>query len=375
MAPDAKKWSLDDKIAGNMPSRGGTAAIGSDLNYGEPYQLDEIPVPAIGDNDLLIKVGAAGFCHTDYQVFQGTYKSPCPMTPSHEPAGTVVSAGKTAASSGWKPGQRIGMLNFRHGCKRCVGCKADVNKDTSARPDIRFCENKDMAGVTADGGFAEYVVADADMTVVLPDGLAFEQAAPLMCAGAIVWGGLDAAGVEAGLPIGIIGIGGLGSLAVQFSVGRGHPTVAIDNRPEGLQLANEVPGHLRPREVVDYNSKNAIQEIVDFAGDGGLAAVIVCTDNVEVTEWSLKLLRPRGVCVPLGLPEDGFKFSAFDLIFKELRVKGSLVCTQPQAEAMMKFVAEKGVRSHVQTVPLEEAINLPDRYMDPHLKGRLVMTV
>ncbi|KAL2841171.1 GroES-like protein [Aspergillus pseudoustus] len=344
------------------------------VEYGEPYQLHEIPIPFIGDNDLLIKVGAAGFCHTDYQVYQGTYNSPFPMTPSHEPAGTVVSVGKTAAASGgWKAGQRIGMLNFRHGCKGCVGCR--VNKQGSTPPDIRFCENKNMAGVTADGGFAEYAVADADTTVLLPDGLEFEQAAPLMCAGATVWGGLDAAGVERGLPIGIIGIGGLGSLAVQFAVGRGHPTVAIDNRPEGIQLAQEVPEHLRPEKVVNSTSANALQEIVDFAGDGGLAAVIVCTDNVQVTEWSLKLLRPRGVCVPLGLPEEGFRFSAFDLVFKELRVKGSLVCTQPQAAEMMQFVAENGVRSHVTTVGLEEAISLPDRYMDPHLKGRLVMTV
>ncbi|KAL3487973.1 chaperonin 10-like protein [Aspergillus germanicus] len=341
--------------------------------YGEPYKLEEIPIPTITDNDLLIKVGAAGFCHTDYQVYKGTYESPCPMTGSHEPAGTIAAVGKTAAASGWKTGQRIGMLNFRHGCRECVGC--EVKEQESGRPDIRFCEKKDMAGVTADGGFAEYVVADADTTVLLPEGLEFEQAAPLMCAGATVWGGLDAAGVEPGLPIGIIGIGGLGSLAAQFAVGRGHPTVAIDNRPEGRHLANEVPEHLRPQRIIDSTSPTATQEIISFAGDGGLAAVIVCTDNVEVTEWSLKLLRPRGVCVPLGLPEDGFKFSAFDLIFKELRVKGSLVCNQPQAAEMMKFVAEKGVRSYVTRVKLEEAMDLPARYMDPHLKGRLVVVL
>ncbi|KAL3447863.1 chaperonin 10-like protein [Aspergillus insuetus] len=343
------------------------------IKYGEPYKLDQIPVPTITDNDLLIKVGAAGFCHTDYQVYKGTYESPCPMTGSHEPAGTIVDVGRTAAAAGWKTGQRIGMLNFRHGCRECVGCR--VKEQDSERPDIRFCAKKDMAGVTADGGFAEYVVADADTTVLLPEGLEFEQAAPLMCAGATVWGGLDAAGVEPGLPIAIIGIGGLGSLAVQFAVGRGHPTVAIDNRPEGRHLANEGPEHLRPQKIIDSTSPNAEQEIIDFAGDGGLAAVIVCTDNVEVTEWSLKLLRPRGVCVPLGLPEDGFKFSAFDLVFKELRVKGSLVCNQPQAAEMMKFVAENGVRSYVARIGLEEAVDLPERYMDPHLKGRLVVVL
>jgi D-arabinose 1-dehydrogenase-like Zn-dependent alcohol dehydrogenase len=109
------------------------------------------------------------------------------MTASHEPAGTIVAAGKTAVAAGWKTGQRIGMLNFRHGCRECAGCrnvkiKVEQGSDSN-RPDIRFCEKKDMAGVTADGGFAEYVVADADTTVLLPEGLEFEQAAPLMCAG------------------------------------------------------------------------------------------------------------------------------------------------------------------------------------------------
>lgn len=181
--------------------------------------------------------------------------------------------------------------------------------------------------------------------------------------------------MKPGLPIGVIGIGGLGCLALQFAAGLGHPAVAIDNRPEGLQLAEELPEHLRPGKIIDYNSSDAAKEVVNFAGDGGLAAVLVCTDNVEATEWSLKLLRTHGVCVPLGLPVEGFKFGAFDLMFKELTIKGSLVANKRLVTDMMKLVAEKGVRSNVKTVKLEEGTNLPDQYMDSHLKGRLVVTI
>ena len=188
-----------------------------------------------------------------------------------------------------------------------------------------------------------------------------------------MWTGLDRLGLTAGLPVGVIGIGGLGSLALQFAAGLGYSTVAIDNRPEGLQLAREIPEHLRPGKVVDYNANEAAKEVVDFAGGGGLAGVLVCTDNVEVTEWSLKLLRTHGVCVPLGLPTEGFKFSAFDTIFKELTIRGALVANQRLVSDMMKLVAEKEVRSHVQTVKLEDGTNLPDRYMNPRLKGRLVV--
>lgn len=153
------------------------------IQYGAPYELQEIPIPSIGDNDLLLKVGAASFCHTDYQVYEGVYETKCPITPSHEPVGTVVETGTKAAKAGWKIGQRVGMLNFRHPCYSCVGCQSARDPKQPDRPDARFCQNKEMAGISADGGFAEYVVADADSSVELPDGVPFEQAAPLMCAG------------------------------------------------------------------------------------------------------------------------------------------------------------------------------------------------
>ncbi|KAL4877438.1 chaperonin 10-like protein [Aspergillus karnatakaensis] len=345
------------------------------VKYNTNYELQEIPIPSYQPTDLLLKTAAASFCHTDYQVYEGVYNSPTPLTPSHEPVGTIVEVGAQAAKAGWKKGQRVGMLNFRHACNACIGCKVARDPHQPDQPDARFCENKEMAGINADGGFAEFVVADAATSVLIPDGVEFEQAAPSMCAGATVWGGIDETHVEPGLPVGVIGIGGLGALALQFLAGLGHPTVAIDNRPEGRQLAAELPEHLRPGKIVDYNSPNAVDETVRFAGDGGLAAVLVCTDSVEATEWSLKLLRTKGVCVPLGLPTEGFKFSAFDLIFKQLSVKGSLVANQRMVTDMMKLVAEKGVRSHVTTMTLEEATNLPEKYMDPHLKGRLVVTM
>jgi D-arabinose 1-dehydrogenase-like Zn-dependent alcohol dehydrogenase len=149
------------------------------VKFSEPYEVQEIPVPEYGDNDLLLKVGAAGFCHTDYQVYEGVYQSKLPLTPSHEPVGTVVAVGDKASKT-WKVGQRVGMLNLRHACNKCGGCKTFREGD---KPDLRFCENKSMAGIQDDGGFAEYVVADADSSSLLPDELSFEQAAPMMCAG------------------------------------------------------------------------------------------------------------------------------------------------------------------------------------------------
>jgi D-arabinose 1-dehydrogenase-like Zn-dependent alcohol dehydrogenase len=341
----------------------------------------------VGDTDLLVKSAAAGFCHTDYQVWEGVYESPTPIVPSHEPVGTIVAVGSKVQDR-WKVGQRVGALLFRHQCHTCLGCK--VNND------IRFCENIDFAGLKADGAMAEYFIADGNNSVLIPDEVDFMDGAPLMCAGvsvdgtsrrtglwrdtdlmslqATTWAALDAAGLKPGEPIGIVGIGGLGSLAVQFAKARGHPVVAVDNREEGRALAQETP--LKADLVVDFNDKGATDKIKKWAGNGGLPGLLVTTDNNDATNWALSTLRPHGVCVPLGLPVPNVQFDSFALVFQELVIKGSVVSTKEQAAAMMKTVAEHGIRSHITAIPLEKVPEvLPGAYMDPHLKGRLVVKI
>ncbi|KPI42926.1 Alcohol dehydrogenase [Cyphellophora attinorum] len=171
--------------------------------YKKPLELNEVPLPKVGENDLLIKIGAAGWCHTDYQVWEGVYKSETPIIQSHEPVGTIVAMGPKAEKAGkWKIGQRVGYLLFRHQCHTCAACK---NYD-----EIRFCQKADHAGLDADGGMGEYSIGDADNAVLLPDEVPFEQAAPLMCAGATTWGGLERLELPPESYVGIVGIGGLG---------------------------------------------------------------------------------------------------------------------------------------------------------------------
>lgn len=161
--------------------------------------------------------------------------------------------------------------------------------------------------------------------------------------------------------------------AVQFAKALGYRVVAIDNRKEGRALAGEVP--LPADLVVDYNDKDSVTKIKEWAGRDGVAAVLVTTDNIEATHWSLEILRPRGICVPIGLPVEGFKFSAFNLIFQEKIIKGSLVASRNEVEDMMAIVAKYGIRGHVKTVTFEEGVNFPELYLDAHLKGRLVLKI
>ncbi len=180
-------------------------------------------------------------------------------------------------------------------------------------------------------------------------------------------------GVKGPAPVGIIGIGGLGALAVQFAKALGHPVVAIDNRQEGWALATEFD--LKADLVLDPGEADTVATIKKWSGRDGLAAVIICTDDKDITKWSLNTLRPHGVAVPLGLSTSGFEFDAFLMVFGELTVKGSLVSSRIQAEEMMKVVARHNIRSHLTILKMEDGPHLSDRYMDPHLKGRLVIKI
>lgn len=329
----------------------------------------------IRDNELLIRVHAAGFCHSDLQVLQGQFKSPLGMIPSHEPAGVIVKIGAGCGNE-WKVGDRVGALNFKNSCGSCSGCGLAVRKDS--RLDPRFCDNRETAGFQHDGAFAEYLAIDPETTVRLPPSLPFDQAAPLMCAGATVWGSLERAtvGLGPGDPVAIVGIGGLGSLGLQFAAAMGFRTIAVDSRPAGRQLAVEMAKEsLRPALVVDSDSKDATAQILEFTNGEGVAAVVACTDSLPANNWALTLLRTGGVMGVLGLPAENWRFDSSAIVFKELTIRGSYVASRDSTERMMKVVGEADIRSHITLVPFDGIPGIVEAYQDSAFKGRLVVQV
>ncbi|KAJ0164806.1 alcohol dehydrogenase [Colletotrichum tanaceti] len=358
-----------------IPSRMRAAQISE---YNKPYELVERDVPTIRDNELLIKVHAAGFCHSDLQVLQGQFGSPLGMIASHEPSGVVVRIGKGCrGESGWKIGDRVGALNFKNSCGQCSGCGL-AKRTRRNRLDPRFCEKRETAGFQHDGAFAEYLAVDPETTVRLPSSLPFDQAAPLMCAGATVWGSLEGAtaALSLGDTVAIVGIGGLGFLGLQFARAMGFRTVAVDSRPAGRQLATEMANQdLRPSLVVDSGAEDATAQIMDFTGGEGLAAVVVCTDSLAANNWALTLLRIGGVMGVLGLPAESWRFDSSVIVFRELTIRGSYVASRESTERMMKTVEEAGIRSHITTVPFDEIPGILAKYQDSEFKGRLVVRI
>lgn len=321
-----------------------------------------------------MRIHAAGFCHSDQQVLQGQFKSPIGLIASHEPSGVVAELGPDYRGN-LRVGDRVGALNFKHACSSCAGCSLTLRM--SNRLDPRFCEKREMAGFHHDGAFADFMIADPATIVKLPASLEHEQAAPLMCAGATVWGSLERAttGLQPGETVAIVGIGGLGHLGVQFAKALGFRTVAVDSRPAGCELARQIDNSkLQPDLVVNSSDPDAAaRTIFDFTNGEGVAAVIVCTDSLAANQWALRLLRIGGTLGLLGLPADPWRFDADVICFRELSIRGSYVASREATERMMEIVEKAGVRSHITSISYKQIPDILSMYEDESFKGRLVV--
>ncbi len=131
-----------------------------------------VPVPEKGQ--ILVKLAASGFCHTDHMVYEGAFKTKLPFTGSHEPTGSVAALGP-GVSDEWKVGDRVGVYLFSRPCGTCGGCKW-YSATHEGKPSARYCDNKTMVGISgAEGGFAEYMITTDDAILKIPEEIPFER--------------------------------------------------------------------------------------------------------------------------------------------------------------------------------------------------------
>jgi D-arabinose 1-dehydrogenase-like Zn-dependent alcohol dehydrogenase len=343
--------------------------------YGGNYRFhDDVPVPSnLDDYDVLIAIKSAGFCHTEMLLRDGIFKAKqLPIIPSHEPTGIIVSKGKKVGDE-FKIGDRVGALNLSNACGQCPDCLND-------KP--LYCEEFNATGLSIDGAFAEYQKADSRWLVPLPDAISFEQGAPLMCAGATVFNAIEKCALKKGEILGIVGLGALGHLAVQFAKCMELIVVAIDNRPEPLELAQNLK--YPPDLIIDSSqtdAANAIKQIKNFQPTTkpnypGVDVTLVLTDPIPAYKYALAITKKHGTMIVVGQPREPIPIEFRDLIFRDITVKGSLLSNIESARRMIKFVAQYGIQTEIQTYSLEEVPNkLMEDFHSPNMKGKLVVNV
>jgi len=319
-------------------------------------ELRDVAVPEPGPGHVRIKVEASGVCHSDAITVHAVWPGiPYPRVPGHEIAGTIDALGPDV--DGWSTGERAGV--GWHGghdgtCDRC------------RRGDFITCRNLQVPGIAYDGGHAQYVVAPAVALARLPDELTFEEAAPLMCAGITTFNSLRHSPARAGDVVGVLGIGGLGHLAVQFASKMGFNTVAIARGRDKEEFARS----LGAQHYIDSTSSVISAELQKL---GGAKVVLSTVTAAAAMQPVFGGLAVDGQLLVVGAAAEPLPVDTAAMIGLRGSVRSWPSGTCADSEDTMRFAVMTGIRPIIETMPLERAADGYERMMSGAARFRVVL--
>lgn len=328
---------------------------------GARWEIREVPTPKPGPGQVLIRVHASGVCHNDVWLTSGVYPFPPldPVVVGHEPAGEVVQVGEGVTSR--RVGDRVGATWVQAGCGRCDHCRLGlpVTGQTGMN-----CSASVMTGMTAPGGHAEYVAVDAESTVLLPDNISYEEAAPILCAGYTSWSALRAAEPRPGERVAVLGIGGLGHLALQFAKACGFETVAVTRSPDKHDLARDLGA-----DIVVASGEELRQA-------GGADVVLVTGTSYPAAADCLKGLRVNGRMVLATIdPTGSFTIDPSLQFFAQgQKILGASHDGLPYLAEALALVAAGRVTPVVEVFPKEQIADVIDKVDKGEVRFRAVVT-
>lgn len=320
-----------------------------------PLELVERERPRPGPGQVVMRVAACGVCHSNLHMIEGDWlaagiPSTLPIIPGHEVVGTVEQVGEGVAELA--AGDRIGVQPIWTTCGSCEFC-------LSGREHL--CQTKEIAGETLDGGYAEYMLADAAHAYPLPDGLDFAEAAPLFCPGITGLGSVLKVGAMPGKTVAVFGVGGVGHMVIQFARLFGADVVAVSRSREHLALAEEVGAS---RVVLSTNGDAG----ETLARMGGVDASIVFAPSNASLEQAIRGTKPGGTIVTgVNCEVGAFPFAS------EKALVGSILGSREQMRTVLRLAAAGKVRAVAETFPLEEAAMALARLKAGEIRGRAVL--
>ena len=359
--------------------------------FDEKYVFKDIPRPAAPQGkDILVQVQAASYCHTDAVFASGSMWQGLPRVGSHEFAGKIVAIGPDVDTSlGLAEGKQVGVPGRAYRpCGECYECR---NNDGDPKDYGVWCTKAGNLGLSKDGGFEEFALADSRQVAPMPAGLTAIDTAPLMCAGLTIWNALETAGVNvtggdnSHLTIAMIGAGGgLGHLGVQFASKLGCKVIAVDTGDKALELLMDVQQGLgldgskvhivdgRSSKAEDVRAAVCGQPQPSLEAEKGADVAIILPEAQQAFDFGMKLLRSHSTCVFVSFPIDGFHMQPRDVVFRHIKMVGVLVGRNRQLRAMLEYAAANNVRAKTTTYNLEQLNDLVDDYHSG-ASGKLVI--
>ena len=290
---------------------------------GRPLVDDVIDATPPGPGEVLVRVKAAGICHSDAHYRAGIGSTNHPLTLGHEVAGVVESVGSGVATH--RAGDRV-CLHYLVTCGSCRDCRAGREQ---------FCTTGQMIGKDRDGGYAELVRVPAGNALPLPDFVPFEQGAILMCSSATALHALRKARVGDGDTVAVFGIGGLGVSAIQLARALGAAEVfAVDLNPAKLALAE------RHRAIpIDARAADPVQAIRAATGGRGVDAALELIGFARTMEQAVEVLAPQGRAALAGLTQERMSIAPYrDVLNREAEIVGVSDHLAAEIGELMAFI-------------------------------------
>ena len=341
--------------------------------YHKPLVLEDIPVPDIQANEVLVKVAACGMCRSDVLLVDGFFQNytniPPPVIPGHEITGTIEKIGGVVPKvAGLKEGDHI-VVSPGWGDGVCRHCQVG---------DTHICPNVRWPGFGTYGGFAEYIPVPARYVIKVAEHLKFEELAPLTDAGMTPYRGLkkirDAGGLGPDRVIGVFGIGGLGAYAVQYAklLGAGGTVVAFARNPEKLAIAKRYGAD----HMIDIKGKSASdvgKELKKVTGQDKLDAIIDCAGAPEMMQLGFALLAISGHYADVGFIGDRIDIPLFPRVSGEQTFHGSFWGNNADLSEVMALAAEGKIQHTIKTIGFDQINEYLNLMRGNDIVGRAVV--
>ena len=320
-------------------------------------ELVERPTPTPGPGEVLIAVEACGVCGADAaDIDRADPALQPPRVPGHEVVGRIVALG-VGVSARWTVGQRVGVGRLGGHCGDCLQCRQGR---------FQLCANQPIVGSSCDGGYAELMLARSTGLVAIPEELRAEEAAPILCAGIATFNALRKCGAQAGDTVAVLGIGGLGHMALQYARRMGFRVVAIGRGGDIAADALALGAH----RYIDNREEDAAAVL---KGLGGAQAVLSTIDHAETVGALLAGLAPEGRLVLLNPGKSPLQVSGGSLVGGQRSLLGSITGTPYDKERALQFSVLVDVRPRIEVLPLEQANEALRKLRSGDVRYRLVL--
>ncbi len=320
----------------------------------EPYSY-ELGSPQVFD--CLIKVQACGLCHSDIHMVDNDWEmTEYPIVPGHEAIGEVVELGSSVTHL--QVGDRVGVGWQGGACLQCDDC---------LRGNENLCDHHEATIIRGPGGFADYLMVDARFAFPIPAGIEARSAGPLLCGGITVYSGLRQGGMTSGQEIGIIGVGGLGHMAVQFASRLGNRVTVFTTSQDKADLAEQLGAH---EAIVVPKGESPPP------GEGKLD-LILSTVPADL-DWGAyaEHLKSNGALTFVGVPNSGeLTLPFWSLLMKQRRIVPSIIGGRPRIREMLSVAERFGIEPMVEEFPLERVNEAIAKVRDNTIRYRAVLTV